>query len=404
MPGNQGTLHDSTTRSTTKLSLLRRNDRRTRPRSCASTARGATAFTVGLVVLVVRRRRTLLRLHQAHPVHARLPSSRPSSSRRTRSAPNSPVRIAGVNVGKVTKIERQARHRHAVVTMEIDDNGLPIHKDATAQDPPAHLPRGQLLRRPRSRARRPRRRSTTATRSRSARPPAPVQLDQLLTALQQDTRTACRRARRSSAAALSDKPTPRRGRRPDLGHRGPDRGAVAQRRDRATAARRAARRGDRPDRAAWACSRDDLAGLIAGLGRIDRGRSAATSGSSRTSSRTSTRRWRRSPRESTNLQASIRRARADAADGQRRARRASTPRSRRRARSPARSCRASARRRRRSTPAPRGSRRPARSLSRHELRGLLDDLSPATATSPRSTDAASTCSRRRTFLEVPDAT
>ncbi len=32
--------------------------------------------------------------------------------------------------------------------MEIQDQGLPIHKDADAEDPPAHLPRGQLLRRP----------------------------------------------------------------------------------------------------------------------------------------------------------------------------------------------------------------------------------------------------------------
>ena len=31
--------------------------------------------------------------------------------------------------------------------MRIDDKGLPIHDDAQLQDPPAHLPRGQLLRR-----------------------------------------------------------------------------------------------------------------------------------------------------------------------------------------------------------------------------------------------------------------
>ena len=60
---------------------------------------------------------------------------------------NSPVRIAGVNVGKVKAIERQPGTDAAIVTMEIDKQGLPIHKDATRQDPPAHLPRGQLLRR-----------------------------------------------------------------------------------------------------------------------------------------------------------------------------------------------------------------------------------------------------------------
>ena len=44
----------------------------------------------------------------------------------------SPVRIAGVDIGKVTKIERVAPGRPgALVTMQIKDNGLPLHKDAT---------------------------------------------------------------------------------------------------------------------------------------------------------------------------------------------------------------------------------------------------------------------------------
>src|SRR3954471_20120556 len=41
----------------------------------------------------------------------------------------SPVRIAGVNVGKVKKVEA-IRGGGAIVTMEIDKPGLPIHKDA----------------------------------------------------------------------------------------------------------------------------------------------------------------------------------------------------------------------------------------------------------------------------------
>ena len=43
---------------------------------------------------------------------------------------NSPVRIAGVNVGKVKSIERQEDTGAAIVVMEIQDKGLPIHKDA----------------------------------------------------------------------------------------------------------------------------------------------------------------------------------------------------------------------------------------------------------------------------------
>ena len=45
--------------------------------------------------------------------------------------PNSPVRIAGVNVGKVKKVSRYQDTDMALVEMEIDKAGLPIHKDAT---------------------------------------------------------------------------------------------------------------------------------------------------------------------------------------------------------------------------------------------------------------------------------
>lgn len=46
----------------------------------------------------------------------------------------SPVRIAGVNVGQVTGVRRLASGSHAaVVTMEIQQNGLPIHADATVR-------------------------------------------------------------------------------------------------------------------------------------------------------------------------------------------------------------------------------------------------------------------------------
>ena len=46
---------------------------------------------------------------------------------------SSPVRIAGVKVGKVKAIERKPGTNTAIVTMEIDPNGLPIHKDAEAK-------------------------------------------------------------------------------------------------------------------------------------------------------------------------------------------------------------------------------------------------------------------------------
>jgi phospholipid/cholesterol/gamma-HCH transport system substrate-binding protein len=44
---------------------------------------------------------------------------------------DSPVRIAGVEIGKVTKVERAKDSDLVKVTMEVKDKGLPIHKDAT---------------------------------------------------------------------------------------------------------------------------------------------------------------------------------------------------------------------------------------------------------------------------------
>ncbi len=46
---------------------------------------------------------------------------------------DSPVRIAGVNVGKVVKVERDDGSNMLKVIMEMDESGLPIHKDATAK-------------------------------------------------------------------------------------------------------------------------------------------------------------------------------------------------------------------------------------------------------------------------------
>ena len=59
--------------------------------------------------------------------------------------PKSPVRIAGVNVGKVASIQREGET--GLVTMEIEKQGLPIHTDATVKISAADLPGRQRLRR-----------------------------------------------------------------------------------------------------------------------------------------------------------------------------------------------------------------------------------------------------------------
>ena len=47
--------------------------------------------------------------------------------------PNSPVRIAGVEVGKVKRVEPLQGTNAAVLVLELKRSALPIHQDATAK-------------------------------------------------------------------------------------------------------------------------------------------------------------------------------------------------------------------------------------------------------------------------------
>jgi phospholipid/cholesterol/gamma-HCH transport system substrate-binding protein len=118
--------------------------------------------------------------------------------------PKSPVRIAGVEVGKVTKVEPVEDGKGAAqVTMQVDDKGLPIKKDAELKIRPRiflegnffvdmepgspssdDLPDGGVI-------------PVTQT-------AAPVQFGDLLTALQRDTRTDLQTFLREYSKGLSD--------------------------------------------------------------------------------------------------------------------------------------------------------------------------------------------------------
>ena len=102
--------------------------------------------------------------------------------------PGSPVRVAGVNVGKVTGVGHVEDGRQAaIVTMRIDKEGLPIHRDATFKIRPRIFLEGNFF-------------VDVSPGSPSSpdlhdgdRVPinqtsAPVQLDQVLSALQAPTR------------------------------------------------------------------------------------------------------------------------------------------------------------------------------------------------------------------------
>ena len=102
---------------------------------------------------------------------------------------NSPVRIAGVNVGKVTSVERIAGDKQAaVVKMRIEKKGLPIHKDATFAIRPRIFLEGNFFV-----DLKPGSPSAPVISDGDTLPinqtRAPIQLDQILTSLQSDTRS-----------------------------------------------------------------------------------------------------------------------------------------------------------------------------------------------------------------------
>jgi phospholipid/cholesterol/gamma-HCH transport system substrate-binding protein len=166
---------------------------------------GANPLTVGLLVLVAAVVITYFGFAKhvpfTHGFRVKAVFESANSIRK-----NSPVRIAGVQVGKVKGIARQAGTDTALVTMEIDDRGLPIHKDATARIRPRIFLEGNFFvdLQPGTPATPTIDDGDTLPVSQTA---GPVQLDQVLTALQQDTRTDLKRVVKSLATALTFRPS-----------------------------------------------------------------------------------------------------------------------------------------------------------------------------------------------------
>ena len=165
---------------------------------------GASPFVVGLVLLVVACIGVFFGFTKHIPfthgfrVHAVFQSA--NSIRK-----NSPVRIAGVNVGKVTKIEGKPGSDAAVVTMEINGKGLPIHKDAVMKIRPRIFLEGNFF-------------VDVSPGTPSAptiddgdtipitQTATPVQFDQVLTTFQSDTRTALQKTLEGLGTGLTYKP------------------------------------------------------------------------------------------------------------------------------------------------------------------------------------------------------
>ena len=152
--------------------------------------------------------------------------------------PNSPVRIAGVNVGSVISVKPEGNMAEATFT--VTDEGLPIHKDATVTLRPRLFLEGNFFLDVHpgspsapdlsSGATIPVTQTTTA-----------VQIDQILTSLQSDTRTRPEarpdRVRKGGQPGAHRRP----GRHPGSGCPGADGRSRRSTRPSATAARRAGR-------------------------------------------------------------------------------------------------------------------------------------------------------------------
>jgi phospholipid/cholesterol/gamma-HCH transport system substrate-binding protein len=117
--------------------------------------------------------------------------------------PKSPVRIAGVNVGQVTGVQRQGNT--GLVTMEVESHGLPIHSDATVKIRPRLFLEGNWFV-----ELQPGSPSAPTISSNYTIPVAqtsdPVQLDQVLDALNTDTRANLQSFLIEYGAALTSKP------------------------------------------------------------------------------------------------------------------------------------------------------------------------------------------------------
>ena len=294
---------------------------------------------------------------------------------------NSPVRIAGVNVGTVKKIEGQAGTNNAVITMEMKDTGLPIHKDAELKIRPRIFLEGNFFV-----DLEPGTPSAPTISDGDTIPVAqtatPVQFDQLLTALQQDTRQSLQTTLQEFGTSLTAKPTAAEDADQPIYTKGL---TAAQALNSAIAHGVPALRDS-------AIVQTALQGERARRPHRPRARLRATSaassprasGSSASSSRTSTPRWRRSPPSRPSLSATVARARPDRQAGLHLARLAGRG-------APARArvlARARPRHRadasRRSTRSRRGSRRPASSSRRSSSAACSTTSSRRRRASPRS--------------------
>ena len=175
------------------------------PRIFGRSYRGPSPAKIGLLLVVLLAIASYLAFSKKIPFTSPGYELHATFQNATTLKPKSPVRIAGVNVGEVTDVTSHGNM--ADVTFSVDNEGLPIHKDATVTIRPRLFLEGNFF-----------------VDLRPGSPNAPdlssggdipvsqtataVQLDEILTSLQKSNRTDLKQALHGYGSALTHKPTP----------------------------------------------------------------------------------------------------------------------------------------------------------------------------------------------------
>lgn len=164
--------------------------------------RPANTFRIGLITLVVLSAIVYLGFTKTNPF-ANPFEIKAAFTDVHDLKPRSPVRIAGIEVGKVIDVETvgDGRSAAAVVTMEIKDKGLPLHADATVKVRPRLFLEGNYFveLQPGSPSAPELEEGKTIPATQTS---APVGIGEVLSALQSDTRANLKTVLREYGAAL----------------------------------------------------------------------------------------------------------------------------------------------------------------------------------------------------------
>lgn len=174
------------------------------PRIFGRSYRGPSPAKIGLVLVLILAVASYLAFTKRIPFTSPGYELHATFQNATTLKPKSPVRIAGVNVGEVTNVTSHGNM--AEVTFSVDNEGLPIHKDATVTIRPRLFLEGNFFLDLRPGSPNAPNLSTGGDIPVSQTATA-VQLDQILTSLQKGNRSDLKRALHGYGDALTHVPT-----------------------------------------------------------------------------------------------------------------------------------------------------------------------------------------------------